>query len=447
MWRMNKALRWIGLIAVGAAAARVTATPNVPPPAQTEPIMITGATIHTVPGTAIQNGRMLFRDGRIAAIGGPDLTPDPAARVVDLAGLHVYPSLINANTTLGLAEIEAVRATLDVAEPGPVNPNVRAERALNPDSDVLPVVRANGVLVALAVPKRSADGLIVGQSAAIVLDGWTYEDMTIEAPIGLHVFWPTLRIPDDVPDERRAELLERRDARLELLDASFEQAAAYRRARAADPGTAIDVRWEAMIPVLEGRMPLFAHADDLLELRHALDFAARFGLKLVIVGGADAWRIAGELATREIPVIVARVNRSPSRRWEAYSTPFENPAKLAAAGVKVAIAGDGTVFDAPHARNLPYDAAKAVAFGLTRDQALASITQTPAQILGIDDRLGTLEVGKDATFIVTTGDPLDTFTSVRAAFVRGRELDLGNRQTTLYEKYRERLQQLGMPNR
>jgi imidazolonepropionase-like amidohydrolase len=388
---------------------------------------------------------MLFTEGRIAAIGGADLAAGPAARVVDLTGLHVYPSLINANTTLGLAEIDAVRATLDVAEPGPVNPNVRAERALNPDSDVLPVVRANGVLVALAVPKRSAEGLIVGQSAAIVLDGWTYEDMTVKAPVGLHVFWPALRIPDDVPDERRQELIERRDTRLELLDASFEQAAAYRRARAADPSTAVDVRWEAMIPVLEGRMALFAHADDLLEIRHALDFAARFGLKLVIVGGADAWRIADELAARSVPVILARVNRSPSRRWEAYSTPFETPSKLAAAGVKVAIAGDGTVFDAPHARNLPYDAAKAVAFGFTREQALASITEAPAQILGIDDRLGTLEVGKEATFIVTTGDPLDTFTTVRAAFVRGRELDLRNRQTTLYEKYRERLQQLGTP--
>jgi imidazolonepropionase-like amidohydrolase len=204
-----------------------------------------------------------------------------------------------------------------------------------------------------------------------------------------------------------------------------------------------DVRWEAMIPVLEGRMPLFAHADDLQQLRHALDFARRFDLKLVIVGGADAWRIASELASRGVAVIVASINRSPARRWEDYSTPFDNPAKLVAAGVKTAIAGTGTVFDAPHARNLPYEAAKAVAHGLDHDQALASVTLTPAQILGIDDRLGTLEVGKDATFIVTTGDPLDTFTDVKSAFVQGRELDLRSRHTTLYEKYGERLRQLG----
>jgi imidazolonepropionase-like amidohydrolase len=425
-------------------AMAASAAPNVPPPPQQEPLLIVGATIHTVPGTAIENGRMLFRAGKIEAVGGPDLNAGPSVRIVDLSGLHVYPGLIDANTVLGLAELEAVRASLDVAEPGPLNPNVRAERALNPDSELLPVARANGVLVALTVPKRTADGIIVGQSAAIELDGWTTEDMTVKAPVGMHVFWPAIRIPDDVPEQRRAELVKKRDEQIELLETSFEHAAAYARARAANPSTAIDLRFEAMIPVLEGRLPLFAHADDLLQLRHALDFAARYKLKLVIVGGADAWRIADELAARAVPVIVATVNRSPERRWEAYSTPFENPGKLVAAGVKVAIAGGGTPFDAPHVRNLPYEAAKAVAYGLTKEQALASVTLAPAQILGIDDRLGTLEVGKEATFIVTTGDPLDTFTNVKAAYVRGREIDLRTRQTTLYDKYRERLRQRGL---
>jgi imidazolonepropionase-like amidohydrolase len=431
------------MLVLGLAASAASAAPNVPPPPQREAILIKGATLHTVPGTAIGNGQMLFRDGRIEAIGGPDANIPVPGRVVDLSGLHVYPGLINANTVLGLAELEAVRATLDVAEPGPINPNARAERALNPDSELLPVARANGVLAALSVPQRGGDGLIVGTSAVIELDGWTAEDMTVKTPVGLHVFWPALRIPDDVPDERREKLVERRDARLALLTTSFEQAAAYARARAANPATPIDVRWEAMIPVLEGRLPVFAHADELMQIRHALDFAARFGLHLVIVGGADAWRIADVLAARNVPVIVARTNRSPERRFEGYSTPFENPGKLVAAGVKVAIAGDGTVFDAPHARNLPYEAAKAAAFGLSREQALASVTLAPAEILGIADRLGSLEVGKEATFIVTTGDPLDTFTEVKAAYVRGRELDLSSRHTTLYEKYGRRLEQLG----
>jgi imidazolonepropionase-like amidohydrolase len=431
-------------LCLGLFACTASAAPNVPPAEQREAVLIKGATIHTLAGATIENGQMVFRDGRIAAIGGGSSGIEFSGRVIDATGLHVYPSLIDANTVLGLVELEGVRATRDVAEVGAVNPNVRAERAMNPDSELLPVTRANGVLVALTVPQPANEGLIVGTSAAIELDGWTTESMTVRAPVGLHVFWPALRVPDDVPAERRKELEKRRDERLDLLTTSFEQAEAYRRARSANPGTPIDVRWEAMIPVLEGRLPLFAHAQELLELRHAIDFAERFGLRLVIVGGADAWRIADELAERRIPVIVTSVNRSPRRRDEPYSTPFENPAKLVAAGVKTAIAGPGSTFSAPHTRNLPYEAAKAVAFGLDREAALASVTRVPAEILGIDDRLGTLEDGKEATFIVTNGDPLDTFTETKMAFVRGREIDLSSRHTMLYEKYRERLRQLGL---
>lgn len=425
-------------------ATTVVAAPNVPPPAQEEAILITGATVHTVSGATIENGRMLFSRGRIDAIGGPDAALDSTARVLDLSGLHVYPGLIDANTALGLVEIEAVRATVDSAEPGPINSNVRAERAINPDSELLPVARANGILTVLTVPQAGTEGLVVGTSAAISLDGWTSEDMTVKAPVGMHVFWPALHVPDDVPAEQRAERIEQRDQRVAKLETSFEQAVAYRRARAADNATAIDMRWEAMAPVLAGELPLFAHTQDLMQMRNALELAERFGLKLVIVGGADAWRIAEELARRRVPVIVGSINRPPQRRWEAYSTPFENPARLVAAGVDVAISGTGTTFDAPFVRNLPYEAAKAVAHGLSRDKALESVTLAPARILGIDDRLGSLEVGKDATFIVTDGDPLDTVTAVRYAFVRGRALDLTTRHTTLYEKYRERLRQLGI---
>jgi imidazolonepropionase-like amidohydrolase len=426
------------LVASSAAAA-----PNVPPPAQEEPILVVGATIHTVSGATMDNGQMLFSNGRIDAIGGPEAEIERPDRVLDFSGRHIYPGLIDANTALGLVEIQAVRATLDVAEPGPINPNVRAERAVNPDSELLPVARANGVLIALAVPNRGAEGLIVGTSAAIQLDGWTWEDMTLKSPVGMHVFWPTMRVPDDVSDARRTEFLKERDTRLDALESSLEGGAAYRKAREADPTAAIDMRWEAMMPVLAGELPLFVHANDLMQLRHALDLAERFDLRLVIVGGADAWRIADELATRSVPVIVAPVNRPPLRRWEAYSTSFENPARLAAAGVRFAIAGDGTAFAAALVRNLPYEAAKAVAYGLTRDQALESITLAPAEILGIDDRVGSLGAGKEATFIVTNGDPLDTMTKVEQAFIKGRAIDLTSRHTTLYAKYRERLRQLG----
>lgn len=438
MRALSRYLAWFLLL-----ASTAMASPNVPAPPQSEPILITGATIHTVSGATIARGQLLFDDGRIEAIAGPDEAVDVPDIVIDLSGRHVYPGLIGANTTLGLVEIEAVRATVDVTEPGPVNPNARAEVAVNPDSELIPVARANGVLVALTVPQAGARGLIVGTSAAIELDGWTWEDMTLKAPVGLHIVWPNMRISDDVPDERRKELENRLEESLETLRASFEAAEAYRVARGAGGAIDIDVRWEAMLPVLERKLPVFAHANDLVQIRHAVKTADEHGFRLVIVGGADAWRVADLLAEKDVAVIVSNVHRLPARRWEDYATPFENPAKLAAAGVRFAIAGAGSTFAAAHERNLPYEAATAVAHGLGKEEALKSVTLYPARILGIDDRLGSLEVGKDATFIVTDGDPLEIATHVERAFIEGRELDLSTRHTTLYRKYQEKLRQLG----
>lgn len=429
-----------GLFCALALVAR--ADPIVPAPPQSVSIRITGATIHTVSGAVIENGQMVFDAGRIVAVAGPGEALPEAGQIVDLSGLHVYPGLISANTTLGLVEIEAVRATLDVAEPGAINPNVRAERAVNPDSALLPVTRANGVLVALTVPQTRQNGVIAGQSAVIELDGWTWEEMTVRAPAGMHIDWPQLIFPAELPDERLKQLEERRDEQLEQLRASFEDALAYRRAREADSGQPIDLRWEAMLPVLDGTQPIFVYAQRLVEIRDALAFAAEFGLRMVLVGGADAWRIADTLAERNIPVIVSNVHRPPLRRWEAYSAPSENAVRLAEAGVRFAIAGDGSPFAAAHERNLPYEAADAVAHGLPMEEGLKAVTLYPAEILGIDDRLGSLDVGKDATFIVTDGNPLEISTRVVGAWIRGRPVDLTSRHTELYRKYSERLRQL-----
>lgn len=454
-------MRKLGLVSLVIASA-AAANPNVPAPPQAAPMLLTNATIHTVSGPTIARGKLLVSEGRIAAIGGPEADIAVPERVIDLGGLDVYPGLISANTALGLVEIQAVRATLDVTEPGPVNANARADVAVNPDSELLPVTRANGVLIALSVPQAGNRSLIVGRSAAIQLDGWTSEQMTVKTPVGLHVVWPEMRIPDGLPAQRREQLIERRDEQLQTLRRSFEDARAYATAVAAaeasgdrppprdrGTGTAIpetvetDLRWEAMLPVFSGDLPVFAHVDELDQIRHALALADEFGFRLVIVGGMDAWRIADVLAERQVPVIFSGVHRLPMRRWEPYSTAFEAPAKLLAAGVTVAIAGPGGTFDAPHSRNLPYEAATAVAHGLDHDEALKAVTLYPARILGLDDRLGSLDVGKDATFIVTDGDPLEISTQVRRAFIAGRELDLTTRHTTLYEKYSERLRQLG----
>lgn len=431
-------LRRVLLTGVFVTSAAVANT-EIPPPPQDEPIVLTNATVHTVSGDTIENGRVLFSEGRIEAIGGPRDTSVTADRVIDLEGLDVYPGLISANTMLGLVEIEAVRATVDVAEPGPINPNTRAEVAINPDSENLPVARANGILVALTAP---TGGLIAGRSAAIQLDGWTSEDMTIKAPIGMHLSLPRLRVPDGMPEALQSRFIEQRDEQLKLLRKSFEEARAYRKAKAAGEITDIDRRWEAMIPVFDRELPVFANVDDLMEIRYALKLADEFDFRLVIVGGADAWRIADLLAERQVPVIVAGVHRPPLRRWEPYSTPSENPVRLHEAGVKVAIANMGGTFVAPLERNLPYEAAEAVAWGLDPKEAIRMITLYPAEILGIADRVGSIDVGKDATLIITDGNPLDIRTQVLRAFVQGREIDLSSRHTMLYEKYRERLRQL-----
>ena len=426
----------IGVLVVSGTAAANT---NIPPPPQSEPILITGAVIHTVSGDTLAGGQMLFGEGRIMAISAAEIE-DPGARVIDLQGRHVYPGLIAAHTAIGLVEISAVRATVDLAEPGLVNPNVRTEFAVNPDSELIPVARANGVLAALSVP---SGGLIRGTSAVIQLDGWTWEDMTLKAPVGMHISWPVIGIPGDVDPEREEELREARTERIGELEAGLRAASAYRTARESGEPVAVDLRWEAMIPVFEGSLPVFAHVQALAQIRHAMHLAEEYGLELVLVGGADAWRVADLLAEREIPVIVSNVLRVPLRRWEDYNSPFANPAKLAEAGVTFSIATSGGAFDAGHVRDLPNEAAMAVAHGLDAGEALRAITLYPAQILGVGERLGSLEVGKDATFIVTDGSPLDIRTHVERAFVQGREIDLSSRHTTLYEKYSERLDQLG----
>jgi imidazolonepropionase-like amidohydrolase len=438
--------RWLVIAASVLAATLSNATPNVPPPPQTEALLITGATLHTVSGAVIENGSLRFENGRIVSITGPEGAADVrGAKVVSLPGKHVYPGFVSANSVLGLSEVEAVRATADYAETGAINPNARALVALNPDSEIIPVTRANGVLAELAVPQAGPAGLITGTSALVQLDGWTWEDMGLAPAVALHVRLPTMRFnPALFPPPLDAQLDELRKAsakRLRLLEDSFEQAAAYKLAKANGEARRTDARWEAMLPVFGGSRPVFMQADDVAQIRYALAFAQRFGLKLVIVGGADAWRVASLLRERDVPVVVTGVQRLPGRRDEDYDTAFRLPARLAQAGVRFCIARGASGFEAPHDRNLPFEAASAAAHGLDAAEALRAITLYPAQILGVADRLGSLETGKLASVVVTDGDPLDIRTRVERVFIQGREIDLSNRQTQLYDKYRERLRQ------
>ena len=434
------------IITLLAATLTAHATPNVPPPPQREPLLLRNATLHPVSGPAIPGGSLLIEAGKIRAIGGADLPAPPGARTIDLGGRHVYPGFVAANTNIGLAEIRSVNASTDTTEAGPLNPNARALVAFNADSELLPVTRGGGVLTALSVPEAGRTGLIAGTSALLQLEGWNWQDMALVPEFGLHVVVPRLRLNSALfPGQSEARLAEIRrstEARLKLLDDAFESAKAYARARAADPATPVDTRWEAMRPVLPARegavpaRPVVMHADDLAQIRFALDFAARHGLKLILSGGADAWRVADTLRERQVPVIIDGLLRLPMRRDDPPDALFSLPAKLAAAGVRYCIADGGR--DSTNARNLPFEAAHSRAFGLSEDEALKAVTLYPAQILGIADKLGSLEVGKLAHLFVADGNPLEPTTRIERVFMQGREVELVDRQTALRDKYLKR---------
>jgi imidazolonepropionase-like amidohydrolase len=429
------------------------AVPNVPPPAQSQPIMITGATLHTVSGASIANGKMLVDKGRIVAIGATNEVADvPNQKTITLTGKHVYPGFISANSSLGLVEVQSVRATVDTTETGTFNPNSRAIVAVNADSELIPVTRANGVLAAHAVPSAGNTGLIAGTSALIQLDGWNWEDMGLQREVGMVVQLPSMRSATSasvfaeavtIAGTMREEMQRITNQRLRALEDAFESAAAYAKAKASGEAIATDTRWEAMLPVVSGKRIVLIDAEELPQIRYALAFAERFGVRIAIVGGQDAWRIAPLLKERSVPVIIGGVHRLPIRRGEDTDQVFKLAAQLHEAGVRFAIARGGSTFDAAMDRSLPYEAATAVAHGLPRTEAIKAITLYPAQILGVDDKLGSLERGKHATFFVANGDPLDIRTQVEQIFIQGRDVPLDDKQTRLQKKYEEKYRQLG----
>ncbi|GIX34648.1 MAG: imidazolonepropionase [Lysobacteraceae bacterium] len=412
-------------------------THPLPPPEG--PVVLVNARIHPVSRGVIEDGRLRMEDGRIVAVGGEEVSL-AGAKVIDLGGLSVYPGLIAANSVLGLVEIEAVRATVDQTEVAAVAPEVRAEIAFNPDSELIPVTRANGVLSVLVRPQPGEGSLITGRSALMALDGWTWEDMRIAGPVALHLAWPSEFVPEGLPDTMREEWLKAVRERRRRLDLSFAEARAYAKA---PPPALPDLRWEAMRGLFDGSLPLFIHADDASAIEQALAFAREQQVRAVLVGGAEAWKVAATLRQDGVPVILGGTHVLPLRRHDPVDAVFANALRLHEAGVRFAIASPGDAFSSSNERNLPYQAASAVAHGLPHEEGLRAITLYPAQILGVDDRLGSLDPGKDATLFVADGDPLEVSTRVLRAFVRGREVDLDNRHLRLYEKYRAKYRQAG----
>lgn len=421
-------------MSLGASAAWA----QVPGAPQRQAVAIQNATIHPVSHAEVTNGTIVFADGKIVAL-GTDVTVASDVLRVDGTGKHVYPGLFCAGGRMGLFEIDAVRATNDYEEAGSLNPNVRAEVAVNPESEHIPVTRANGVLLTLTAP---SGGLLSGTSAVLQLDGWTWEQMTLRAPIGLHVQWPrsepvSASWIDGAGDRNTA-----RENDWNALQKVWDEANRYRLARQAGTVEAhSDARFEAMIPVLEGKLPIIVNADTRGQIQSAVAFADQHRAKLILMGGYDAEACAPLLRDRNIPVIIPTVFRSPMRRSDPFDASYTLADRLRRAGIRFCIAGLDR-WEAPNLRNLPYHAATAVAYGLPRDEALKAITLYPAEILGVADRVGSLEVGKDATLFVSDGDPLNVRTQVVEAYIQGRTVDLQNRHQRLWRKYQEKYRQL-----
>lgn len=429
------------VLAAGTGASAQDLVKKAPP--QSAPIAITNATIHTVAGSTIEKGTVIFDKGVITSVGAAGTGAIPSGTtIVDVSGMHVYPGLIGANTVMGLTEVNSARATLDYDETGDATPEVRAVVAVNPDSTIIPVTRSNGVLICAVMP---TGGSIPGRAGVIRLDGWTWEDMAVRDDAGMVVNWPSLR-PVTAWWMTRSEEEQIDDARKarQQIDDAFTAAAAYMKSRAADPSIPADLRWEAMRAVLERKAPVFVRAGRIDQIQSAIAWGVEKNLKLVIVGGEDAPLAAELLKKHDIPVIITGTFVQPRRGDSPYDDPYTLPARLEALGVKWCLASVGGGFETPHERNLPYHAAIAVAHGLDRAVALRSITLAPAEILGIADKYGSIEMGRSATLIVTDGDPLEITTQVKMAFIDGRELDLSDKQKALNEKYREKYRQLGL---
>jgi imidazolonepropionase-like amidohydrolase len=415
--------------------------------------LIRGATIHPVASAEIQNGSVLVRDGKIVGI-GRNLAAPKGTRIVEGKGLHVYPGMIDSATEMGLSEISSIRESVDVGEIGKFDPQLRAEIAINPASEHIPVTRANGITTVIALPMSAGGGgdgfgrggggsIITGQAALVHLDGWTWEEMEIKKSAGMGMRFPI--IPSmggrfgggaDFPGARTfAESKKDYETELRELKEFFENARRYQKAKAAkEKSFQIDLKYEAMLPVLEGTEPLIVMASRERAIRDAVQFADQQKVRVIIADPRELGKMGSELKSRNIPAILGPTLALPLHEDDPYDAAFTLPDQFYKAGVKFAF---GT-FDNEFSRNLPYQAATAVAFGLPVDEAVKAVTLNAAQIWGVADRIGSIEEGKSADLMVTDGDPLEARTQVKQLYIKGKTVDLDNRQKRLYEKYLNR---------
>jgi len=418
----------------------ISANEQIPAPPQKNPILLKNGYIHTVSKGTIE-GSILFEKGKITRI-AKYITPPKDCEIIDLNGKHVYPGMIAAVSGLGLIEINAVAVTNDHSERGDFNPNVRTNVAFNPDSEIIPTTRSNGILIANIIPNS---GLVSGQSSVMMLDGWTWENATLSSPSGLHIIWPNMN--SIAKNDYEKNRLKTAKEHLNNLENIIKDARAYARLRQTKSRSAEnyhdeDLRWESMIPYVNKKLPIYVHANEVKQIEAAISWSVRHSLKIIIVGGKDAWRTTDLLIKNRIPVIYESVTSLPYRRFEDYDQAYKTPSILYEKGVQFCISQYGFAGSAYQARNLPYQASMAASYGLPKEAALRSITLSAAEILGIDKKVGSLETGKDATLFISNGDPLEIRTNILQAYIQGKKVDMGDRHKSLYSKYKEKYRQL-----
>lgn len=415
-----------------------TAQENVyPAPPQSQTIVLTGGTIHVGNGQVIENGNIVFENGKITFVGNT-LPATSNAKTISVTGKHIYPGVIAPNTNLGLVEVSSVRATFDHTELGAMNPSVKALNAYNTESKVINTLRTNGVLLANIVPRG---GTFSGTSSVVQLDAWNFEDAAYKANNGIHLNLPVLanrpqggffgqfqRQQGGQEDAMRSAL-----NRIEEIRNFFRQAKGYF-ANTSKPDK--NLKYEAVKGLFDKSQKLFVHCNLVKEMMVAIDIKKEFGFDVVIVGGDDSWMIGSLLKESNIPVILNEPHSLPATADDDVDQPYKTGYQLQKAGVVFTIcqdAGDGYW----QQRCLPFQAGTMAAYGLTKEEALQAITLNAAKILGIDDKTGSLEKGKDANIVVSDGDLLDMMTNkVTHAFIQGREISLDNKHNQLFEKYK-----------
>ena len=398
-----------------------------------KPILFIGATAHLGNGEVIKNSAISIKNDKFDLVADASrIRIDPTAfdTIYKIYGKHIYPSFIIPNTTLGITEIGAVRATHDYRETGKINPNVRSLIAYNTDSKIPKTIRTNGILIAQVTPRG---GLVSGQSSIMYLDGENWEDAVLKADDGIHINWPNSYSRTGWWGEHGETKLNKEYLNEILeLEKLFAKANAYKVS-----SSIIDLKMESMTGLFDGSKNLYIHANSTSDIRDAINFAEKYHIKnIVLVGGEDAIHVSNILIEKNIPVILNRVHRLPKSQDSPVDEPFKQAKKLQDLGVLFCLSYEGDM-EAMGARNLSFTAGTTVAYGQEYEKAIQSITLNPAKILGISDVVGSIKSGKKATFFISSGDALDMRTNnVEQAFINGKTIDLNNHQKELFEKYK-----------